>query len=215
MTAPAVVAGISAKHPLVSCRWHVVALAATAAALYLAVAPCPAQALPPLSSQVRIDEQVVHYPLTGSSIEELQAQLQRRAASTGGAHGRTHSEITVEYQLDQATTGCRMRDLEVRLAFTVMLPEWTPAPDAPPELVERWNLAAAALERHEATHRAHARTAADVLRRRLLAIGAQPDCTALRYAANRQLLRAKLWQQFKDWRYDVRTRNGATEGAVL
>ena len=190
----------------------------TVAAAVLACWPawsCGAQP-PPQPSQVRIDEKITHYPVLGGTLEELRAQLQRQAsAQTGGAHGRTHSEITVEYGLDEDAVGCRVRNLEIRLAITVMLPEWTPGANADPQLLERWNRAASALERHEATHRRYAREAAEALRLRLLAIGARPDCTVVRSDVNRQLLRAKLWQQFMDWRYDTRTRNGATEGAVL
>lgn len=202
----------AARHPFAARRPR----AANLAILCLLLAPCRVQSAEPQPSQVRIDEKITHYPVLGDTLEELRAQLQRQASvQTGGAHGRTHSEITVEYGLDEGADGCRMRDLEVRLSITVMLPEWTPGASADPQLLERWNRAASALERHEATHRRYAREAAEALRLRLLAIGAKHDCAALRSDANRQLLRAKLWQQFMDWRYDTRTRNGATEGAVL
>lgn len=198
-------------------RRRCIAVVATAmATLARPASPCLAQAGNPRQSQVRIEEKIIHYPVLGNSLDELRAQLQRRAsAPDGGAHGRTHSEITVEYGLDETATGCRMRDLEVRLAITVMLPEWMPGANADPQLLERWNRAAGALERHEATHRRYAREAAEALRLRLLAVGTRPDCTAVRGDANRQLLRAKLWQQFMDSRYDTRTRNGASEGASL
>lgn len=215
MTGTAVGACNGAEHPLAASRRCAAALAMIAIMLCMPLAPCLAQAVPSQSSQVRIDEKITHYPVIGSSLEELRAQLQRRASTPGGGHGRTHSEITVEYGLDGTATGCRMRDLEVRLSITVMLPEWTPNTSAEPELAERWNRAADALERHEATHRSYARAAADMLRRWLLAIDVRSDCRVLRSDANKQLLRARLWQQFMDSRYDTRTRNGATEGAVL
>src|SRR3546814_13949105 len=80
---------------------------------------------------------------------------------------------------------------------------------------ERWGVALAALERHEATHCANARAAAEEATSRILDIGFQPDCKSVRNMANRRLRRTVLKDEFRDRRYDARTRNGAEQGAVL
>src|SRR3546814_13948748 len=90
-----------------------------------------------------------------------------------------------------------------------------PANRVPEAQRERWSRALAALERHEATHRVNARAAAEEARSRILDIGFQPDCKSVRNMANRRLRRTVLKYEFRDRRYDARTRNGAEQGAVL
>src|SRR3546814_1130176 len=87
--------------------------------------------------------------------------------------------------------GCRLRNLEVRLDIEVTLPDWRPDRTPPKWQRERWGVALAALERHEATHRANARAAAEEARSRILDIGFQPDCKSVRNMAN-QLGRAQV-----------------------
>src|SRR3546814_5339111 len=96
-----------------------------------------------------------------------------------------------------------------------ILPDWRPDRTPPKWQRERWGGALAALERHEATHRANARAAAEEARSRILDIGFQPDCKSVRNMANRRLRRTVLKYEFRDRRYDARTRNGAEQGAVL
>ena len=109
----------------------------------------------------------------------------------------------------------RLRNLGVRLDIVVTLPEWVPGKAVPASQRRRWDRAVAGLERHEATHRANARAAAEEARVRILAIGLQPDCKSVRDMASRQLRRTRLKYEFRDRRYDARTRNGIAEGAEL
>jgi len=169
-------------------------------------------------SSVRINETIIRYTLVAGSIDELRAQLQHDIPALRGAegtHGRTRSDITIAYEFDRSSAGCRLRDLEVRLDIDVTLPEWNPAQMVPAWQLERWERALAALERHEATHRANARAAAEEARARIQAIGLQPDCKQVRDAASRQLRRTRLKYEFRDRRYDAQSRNGIAEGAEL
>lgn len=170
------------------------------------------------SSSVRIDEQVNHYPVFGDTLEALRAQLQHEIPllqGAAGTHGRTSSDVAIAYEFDKTEAGCRLRNLEVHLDIVVTLPEWVPGKAVSTSLQQRWEQALAALQRHEATHRANARAAAEEARAQILAIGLQPDCRSVRRMASQQLQRAMLKCEFRDRRYDARTRNGIEEGAVL
>jgi predicted secreted Zn-dependent protease len=177
-----------------------------------------ARAGSPEPSSVRIHEKITRYAIAADSIDELRTQLQHDIPAlddANGAHGRTSSDIRIAYDLERTDKGCRLRDLQVRLDIEVTLPDWRPDKAPPKRQRERWSSALAALERHEATHRANARAAAEETRSRILDIGLQPDCRTVRNMANRRLRRAVLKYEFRDRRYDARTRNGAEQGAVL
>ncbi|MDN5782437.1 MAG: DUF922 domain-containing Zn-dependent protease [Luteimonas sp.] len=169
-------------------------------------------------SSVRIEETITHYTLAAGSIGELRSQLQHDIPSlqdAAGTHGRTSSDIAIAYELDRPAAGCRLRNLEVQLDIVVTLPEWDPGETVPDWQRARWRRTLAALERHEATHRANARAAAEEARARILAIGLQPDCKSVRDTANRLLRRTRLKYEFRDRRYDARTRHGVGEGVEL
>ncbi len=165
-------------------------------------------------SSIRINERVTHYAIAAGSIEDLREQL-RHGVPSPGDHGHTSSDVGIRYELDMSAAGCRLRNLEVRLDIVVTLPEWRPRRQVSAAEWRRWERALAALEDHEATHRANARAAAEEARVRIQAIGPRPDCRSVRNTASRLLRRTMLKYEFRDRRYDARTRNGAEEGALL
>jgi predicted secreted Zn-dependent protease len=169
-------------------------------------------------SSVLINETITRYTLAADSIEELRARLQHDIPAlqdAGGTHGRTRSDIAIAYEFGRSPAGCRLRNLEVRLEIVVTLPEWIPGKTVPASARARWERTLGALERHEATHRANARAAAEEARARIRQIGLQPDCKSVRDTASRLLRRTRLKYEFRDRRYDARTRNGIAEGVAL
>src|SRR3546814_931185 len=84
------------------------------------------------------------------------------------AHGRTRNDSRIAHDLERMDRGGRLRNREVRRDSEVTLPDWRPDRTPPKWQRERWGVALAALERHEATHRANARAAAEEARSRLL-----------------------------------------------
>lgn len=164
-----------------------------------------------------IDEHVVRYRVPGDDLQDLRDALRSQALSdrAGGSHGRTHSRIRIRYTPHPVSGGCSAKDAGVALEITTTLPEWQPDGRAPAGLVERWQAVAAALQDHEARHRAHALAAARELQARLAKLGVQPDCHALRGEVDRAFLRARMKAEYRDARYDARTRNGLGEGIEL
>src|SRR3546814_17539028 len=97
-------------------------------------------------------------------MDELRAQLRHDVPSAHGgndAHGRTRSDIRIAYDLERMDRGCRLRNLEVRLENEVTLPDRRQDRKPPKWQRERWGVAQAAMERHEATQRANATAAAE------------------------------------------------------
>ena len=170
------------------------------------------------ASSVRITEAITRYTLDATSIDGLRSQLHHDLhlpRGKAGTHARTRSDIAIAYEVDGSTAGCRLRHLEVRLDIVVTLPEWAPGEAVPDWQYARWKRTLAALERHEATHRANARAAAEEVRVRIVAIGPQPDCSSARSMASRVLRKTMLKYEMRDRRYDARTRNGTAEGVEL
>src|SRR3546814_19380366 len=97
-----------------------------------------ARAGSPDPSSVRIQEKITRYAITADSMDELRAQLRHDVPSAhggNGAHGRTRSDIRIAYDLARTDRGCRLRNLEVRLAIEVTLPDWPP--DRTPQTWQR------------------------------------------------------------------------------
>ncbi|HET8819565.1 MAG TPA: DUF922 domain-containing protein [Xanthomonadaceae bacterium] len=166
---------------------------------------------------LEIREEVLRYRVPGDDLEDLRAALRSQSVSdrSGGSHGRTHSALGIEYTPMPVEGGCRAHDPSIRLEITTTLPEWDPATRVGAALRERWQAVAAALQRHEGTHREHALAAARDLQAAMGRLGVQPDCAALRREADRAVMRVTLRAEFLDARYDERTRNGLEEGIVL
>lgn len=164
-----------------------------------------------------IEEAVVRYRVPGDDLEDLREALRSQALSdkAGGSHGRTHSRIRIRYAPEPVAGGCRARAPGVELEITTTLPEWQPGDHASHGSRDRWQAVAAALQRHESRHREHALAAARDLQASIARLGVQPDCDALRREVDRAFLRVKTKAEYRDARYDERTRNGVAEGVEL
>lgn len=164
-----------------------------------------------------IEEAVVRYRVPGDDLEDLREALRSQSLSdkAGGSHGRTHSRIRIRYAPEPVAGGCRVKEAGVELEITTTLPEWQPGDHATHGLRDRWQAVAAALQRHESRHREHALEAARDLQASLAQLGVQPDCHVLRREVDRAFLRVKMKAEYRDARYDERTRNGVAEGIDL
>jgi len=185
--------------------------------------PAGPPALPPAPPQgpgevaLEINEHVRHYPVRGSDLESLRSALVGALAGggAGGSHGRTHSDIAVSYTPHPVQGGCIAQAPGLAMTITTTLPEWQAPGDADAALRARWRAMADALQAHEARHREHALDAVRDLQAALAGLGVQPDCNALRRAVDREFMRVRVRAEFRDARYDERTRNGRDEGVAL
>lgn len=186
------------------------------AALVFALATAAAQAPPP--SGFTVDERHEYYVVDATRSHELAKQMEAAMAALGfpdSGAARTVQVLETRYELDPTPTGCRLKDLSVRLEATVHLPAWRPAGRVGEKLRQRWRRMREALEAHEAQHVDLAIQTGRRLHAALLELPEDQDCRTLAREAQRLLFRARLSHAIRDEAFDRRTRHGISQGARL
>jgi predicted secreted Zn-dependent protease len=157
---------------------------------------------------------VDYYDVTGRTYAELHAELRRLGPKNNGNSyvGETRSPLSWRWRAESNTGGssCMMRDVRVRVDAQILLPRWTPPPDADTSVVAEWKRFIAALETHEAGHKDISARAGRELKDQLRALTG--ICSMVRMRADdiarRVLDAANLAQK----RYDAETQHGLTQG---
>lgn len=181
--------------------------------LMAACAPAERPARPEPAVVRRPSAEYVFYDVTGDTPAVLWESMRaERPGDLGSYFGRTEWNVTWRASWTGAGP-CRVRTADVRLTMRIILPRWTPPPGAPPGLVSRWEAFMRALSEHEAGHADIGASAEREVRRTLEAVTA-PDCAMMESRT-----RLAVQQVLDDYRernrqFDLRTRHGATEGAV-
>ena len=177
-----------------------------------AAAAAPADA----PGRLLISERFEYYRVDATTRHALKQQLDEAMSRIGGDKvGRTEQSLRSSYELVATPSGCRFQDLVVSLDITIHLPEWRPEGKRPYKLGKRWDAMIAALALHEEGHRDLAVDAAHYLLAQLRAIAGDLDCKAMRRAAGKAFLDARLRHGILDGAYERRTRHGIAQGATL
>ena len=177
-------------------------------------APAPPPAPPPRPVvQTRVATET--YAVEGRTADQVLASMASGALRTeeGAYFGLTTSELSLRYRRTPAAGGCVLTDVEVDLALTITLPEWTAASGAEPGLARAWGRFRRALAGHEGRHRRIAEAGADEIARALGGLRRE-TCAATEAEARRRLQRAEIEITAAQRRYDAETDHGRTEGAV-
>lgn len=158
---------------------------------------------------LEIVEHLEHYPIIGTTAQELREQLKDHGPRRGiNGHGRTRSEFELVYELQEDAGTCQVGERQIRLVITTTLPYWNSGARSPDKLQDSWAAAEAALIRHEKGHRDHAVDTAHSLRETLSRMQAEGDCKRA-WAGIRRSLKMAMWKlDLRAARYDSRTRNG-------
>jgi predicted secreted Zn-dependent protease len=174
-------------------------------------------AVRPVSSvdPVRTTVAVQTYPVTGSRAGEVLASMAAAAPSTEGEtfFGLTVTELSFRYVREATARGCTLRDVEIALAVTFSLPEWTPGAGTEDALRRDWARFDSNLRRHEDRHRALAEAGAEAILRELDGLSA-PTCGQADAEARRRAERVRIETDAAHRRYDDETGHGRTQGAV-
>ena len=171
---------------------------------------------PPAStSGVRTSVATETYAVQGSTADELLSSMASRAPRTDGEvfFGLTEAEIGLRFRPTPVAGGCLLRDVEIDLALTVTLPEWTPAPPSDAALVRDWGRFRRALASHEDRHAEIAESGAQRMLRAIDGLRRQ-SCEVASNEAQRRLERLEIEVEAAQRRYDSETGHGRTEGAV-
>jgi predicted secreted Zn-dependent protease len=169
------------------------------------------------TSELTIVDQVLTYPIEGRTAQDIAAALQAHGIRTaGGSHafGLYASQLSWRYRLEpEGRTRCRALGVSVTLDGVTSVARWVPPPDAPRDVVERWQRLDRVARAHEAEHRriaiAHGRT----LRGKLLALRA-PDCEGLRERVEATANAVARATQEEQDAFDARTQHGIAQGLV-
>ena len=107
---------------------------------------------------------------------------------------------------------CRLVSATVVLRSSIVLPEWTNASTAPPDVVAGWRPFVQALRRHEEGHRSRARAQGAFLWQSLLGLEAD-TCEDLQTLVERTADRVIAEGREAQLAYDRDTGHGVTQGA--
>jgi predicted secreted Zn-dependent protease len=160
-------------------------------------APPPATPAPtprvPLVQAAPSDVRLAYYDVQGSDHASLLNALNAR----GGGHAQSSSKLAYHYLPRRERGQCKVGSITTKLELAMTLPRWSPPPEAPQDLVERWARYVNALMSSENARLDRARDLERSLRPALLGVPSAADCAALdkavseRYEALREEVRAR------------------------
>lgn len=176
-------------------------------------------ALPPLELPSDVSEQseIVWYPISGTTLNDLRAQMRVLGPRDGGVaragytRGYTHWSLT--YSNDAGA--CVVRTERVTVSDTVTLPLWTPPPNADPGVVAEWSRFVTMLGRHEEGHREITLNGAARIGRTLSALPSHASCSDLMTDANAQGHAILDAMNARQQQYDLETNHGLRRGTNL
>lgn len=175
--------------------------------------------LPPmeLPSDVSEESDIVWYPITGATLNDLRAQMRLLGPRDGGipragyTRGYTHWSVT--YANDAGA--CVLRTERVTVSDTVTLPLWTPPANADPAVVAEWSRFVTMLGRHEEGHREITLTGAARIARTLSAVPSHASCADLMADVNTQGHAILDAMNASQQQYDLETNHGLRRGTNL
>lgn len=168
-----------------------------------------------LDPKLTVEATRANYAITGKSAGELRRQLDTLGPKdqSGRFDAYTHWNVRWTYSYDRTAAACAVTDVKVTVTVKITMPEWSPPPDASPELVSSWNRYIKALERHENGHRDNGVAAGRDVLSTLRSFGSRGTCTKSGEDANATGLEVVKRYQAKDKDYDRTTGHGRTQGA--
>ena len=178
-------------------------------------APAPAPAAP--ASHIAIAGREQYYDIDGSSAGALRDQIRRLGPKDESGNARDALTVwNLEWTYHEVgdTTGCALRDVQVRLDVTVTLPRWKPPATAPARLSDSWRTYLEHVKLHEAGHRTIAQRFARQLFTALSELSAA-TCAELDRVASRRAEEIVAEGRARNRAYDVETKHGQTQGVVL
>lgn len=156
---------------------------------------------------------VIYYDVHGSSYDELRADMRRLGPKVSGTSfvGETRSPMQWSWRTESIAPGsCSIRDVRVSMNAQILLPRWTPPPDADSALVAEWKRFITALEVHEAGHKdISARAGREIIEQLR---GMSGLCSQINSRASEVARAVTERARDQQARYDAETRHGLTQG---
>jgi predicted secreted Zn-dependent protease len=175
--------------------------------------------LPTVELPLYVSEEsdIVWYPVFGSTIRELQAQMRASGPKDGSGvyAGYTRNDTYWHINWREHTGTCAVTDVSVTAYDTVTLPVWSPPPTTDPAVVAEWSRFVTMLGRHEEGHREIAIAGAGQIARALASLSPQAVCADLATAANGQGRSILASTHVRQQQYDADTQHGERRGTNL
>jgi len=158
-----------------------------------------------------------HYVVTGSTLTEVRESINR--ARPGGLKSSTDAlttwKINWRSRVSTVNGQCQLDQLTVDTTISIVMPSWRPPTNASPQAVKKWVAYYTALQKHEMNHAESGKQAAKELRRRILEVPPEADCTVLRQRIEEIADEVIAQYEKRDTDYDRETTHGLKEGARL
>lgn len=176
---------------------------------------------PPLEEKIlppRVEEKYEYYEVRGDSEKELRCQLTENGCTWND--GKKYDAVTRWYikwdhQCRRTEAGYVADSFRPVVEIVFRYPKWLRGVNAPPRLVNAWNIYMTRLVTHEGEHRDMAVTAADQLSRAVADIPPAPSCALLMQEVHRLCSRRIALLNEEQAAFDERTNHGAYQGAVF
>jgi len=127
-------------------------------------------------------------------------------------HGYTKWHVNWRFWWRESRRGCTLNRVAVRVSGTITLPRLV---DATPRNARQFEPYIASLKAHELGHYAFGQKAGADVDRYLNALPSMASCAELEREANAGARRILDRYIAEEKRYDIETRHGATQGAIL
>ncbi len=159
----------------------------------------------------------IYYGVSGSTLEELQSEIERLGPKDGAVqrYATTEYDIRWTYRFRPKGQRCTLVQVEVGARFLVRLPLWNRPGNASEETIEKWSRFVAGIHAHEAGHRDLALQAAGKILRKLQSMPGSMSCGEMDAAANYEGRTILLEFHKLQAEYDDATKHGATQGVRL
>jgi predicted secreted Zn-dependent protease len=198
-----------------------IALPVAASETGLAVANIDTDVRPRMKNSVVppvVTEKFEYYEVCGCNEKELQCDIKKKCIQW--SDGKKYDAVTTwnvnwDYGYDNAPQSCAADSFKVTVEILFRYPKWARTPDAPPQLVEKWDQYMKNLIIHENGHRDIAVQAAEKLSRAVAALPPASSCVELDRRV-KALYRSRMEKLDRDQKsYDAATNHGVTQGALF
>jgi predicted secreted Zn-dependent protease len=169
-------------------------------------------------AQPRVIEKYDYYEVGGGCEKDILCDLKQKCVKWDD--GKNYDSVTSwkvkwDYGYDRAPQTCSPDSFRVTVAITFRLPKWTRPPDAPQQLIDKWDTYMKNLVAHENGHRDMAVEAASELSQAVAELPPALTCDEIDREVQK-LSRARMAKLRADEKgYDTSTHHGHTQGAVF
>jgi predicted secreted Zn-dependent protease len=129
------------------------------------------------------------YDIAGTDLDEIAASLEANAPQTasGTAYGLTEYSSSLNGSFCSAPGSCSLGKISITSDVTVTLPNLTTFDELSSDVAQVWSAYSEQVAVHEGRHVRILEEGLDDIKRQLLTIGHEPDCTALNHEID------KIW----------------------